>query len=73
MFTLKHENKYGRLFTLLFFACVVIEVTAEMFSNKLLIYYSQALIINWDYGAVLECIEGKKTFVFFSNIVVNDY
>ena len=44
MFTLKHENSYGRLFSILFFACVVIEVTAEMFSNKLLIYIAKPLL-----------------------------
>ena len=44
MFTLKHENKYGRLFTILFFVCVAIEVTAEMFSNKLLIYIFKPLL-----------------------------
>ena len=44
MFILNHENKYGKLFTLLFFACVTIEVTAEMFSNKLLIYIAKPLL-----------------------------
>ena len=44
MFTLKHENSYGRLFSILFFACIAIEVTAEMFSSKLLIYIFKPLI-----------------------------
>ena len=44
MFTLKHENSYGRLFSILFFVCVLIEVTAEMFSATSLIYIFKPLM-----------------------------
>ena len=44
MFTLKHENIYGKWLTILFFVIVIIEVTAEMFSDKLLIYIFKPLL-----------------------------
>ena len=70
MFTLKHENSYGRLFSILFFACIAIEVTAEMFSSKLLIYIFKPLIsigimvLYWNASKV-------KTPLFFATILLS--
>lgn len=44
MFTLKHENRYGKWLTILFFIIVVIEVTGELFSNKLLLFIFKPLL-----------------------------
>lgn len=64
MFTLKHENRYGRWLTILFFIFVVIEVTTELFANKFLIYIFKPLlsiiimILYWNASK-------KRTALFF--------
>lgn len=44
MLTLRDENKWGKWLTVFFFTVLLIEITSEFFSNKLLLYIFKPLL-----------------------------